>query len=137
MLDYYRDLAEQLAAMPGGHENLRTEFFASVTTAEPVPARDSIITAWKLKNEGLLALLESGNGGAKLAWLGNEKEEELASFPHSLLAAANEFHLTPIGLALLALAMGGVDDKRLKTLLPELHKASKGLLLIAVCRLCG
>jgi hypothetical protein len=54
-----------------------------------------------------------------------------------LQQAARECGITPLGLALLALAMGGVDDSRLKIMLPALYKAAKGLLLIAVCRLCG
>ena len=61
----------------------------------------------------------------------------MPDFPDELQKAARNAPSRLLGLALLALAMGGVDDSRLKKLLPALHKASKGLLLIAVCRLCG
>lgn len=142
MLDYYRDLAEQLAAMPGGHARLREEYFGSITLPEPIPESPypagEIIEGWMLKDEGILALVKTGNGDAPLMWLRHNGDmEAIAVFPGELPAVAQEFSITPLGLALLTLAMGGVDDGRLKILLPELHKASKGLLLIAVCRLCG
>lgn len=137
MLEYYRDLAEQLAAMPGGHVNLRTAYFGTVTRADPVFPSTTIIEGWMLQEGGALALVHNGNGNAALVWLRHEVEESMAVFTPELLQAAREYSLTPLGLALLALAMGGVDDSRLKARLPELHKASKGLLLIAVCRLCG
>lgn len=142
MLEHYRDLAEQLAAMPGGHARLREEYFGSVTL--PGPVSDSIwpsgeiVEGWILQGEGTLALAKAENGEPRLMWLRRNRDVEIiAAFPAELHTAAHEFSITPLGLALLTLAMGSVDDSRLKTLLPELHKASKGLLLIAVCRLCG
>lgn len=140
MLEYYRDLAEQLAAMPGGHTRLREDFFATVTLPGAptilAPLSAKIIEGWQLKGGGSLALIHNG-AGVRLAWLKQDSEEDIADFPGELHAAASEFTITPIGLALLALAMGALDDGRLKKLLPDLHKASKSLLLIAVCRLCG
>lgn len=142
VLDYYRDLAEQLAAMPGGHASLRQDYFAGVTLAEPVasvvPAMGELLESWALVNGGALALSAVPGGDLQLAWLKADSAETLLSYPAALLQAAREFSITPLGLGLLALAMGGADDKgRLKQLLPDVHKASKGLLLIAVCRLCG
>lgn len=141
MLEYYRDLAEQLSAMPGGHANLRKEHFGAVTLPDPIPDQalpsGEIIEGWMLQGEGALALVCAGNDAATLMWLRKDGEEAIAAFSAELREAASEFSITPLGLALLALAMGGVDDSRLKQLLPELHKAGKGLLLIAVCRLCG
>lgn len=142
VLDYYRDLAEQLAAMPGGHANLRMEYFGSVTLPDPIPCHtptsSMVIDGWLLQGEGALALISAENGDAKLAWLRNDDEESIAIFPGELQKAASKLSISPLGLALLALAMGGVDDNgRFKKLLPAAYKASKGLLLIAVCRLCG
>lgn len=141
MLEYYRDLAEQLAAMPGGHASLRREYFATVTLPQPIqglsPSGGAILEAWTLKEEGALALAGAENGEARLIWLRQSGEESIAAFSGELLEAAREHSVAPLGLALLTLAMGGVDDKRLKLLLPDVHKAGKGLLLIAVCRLCG
>jgi hypothetical protein len=141
MLDYYRDLADKLAAMPGDHARLREEYFGSITLPDPSPGYalscGEVIEGWTLNGKGTLALVDAGNGGLPLMWLRKDGEDALAVFSGDLLIAAREFTITPLGLALLALAMGGVDDGRLKILLPDLHKACKGLLLIAVCRLCG
>lgn len=141
MPEYYRDLAEQLAAMPGGHARLREEYFGSVTLPGPIPAEavssGEIVEGWPLKGEGALILARSGNGDAALTWLRKDGEVALAVYSGELWQAAHEFAVAPLGLALLALAMGGVDDSRLRNELPELHKATKSLLLIAVCRLCG
>ena len=142
MPEHYRDLAEQLAAMPGGHASLREEYFASLTLPDPVPGHitsscGKILDGWALQEKGMLALVSAENGDVPLIWLRPDDEEVIAVFPSSLLKAADEFTISPLGLALLALAMGSVADSRLRKLLPDLHKASKGLLLIAVCRLCG
>ena len=143
VLEYYRDLALQLSAMPGGHGSLRGEYFGGVTLSGPFPdilgsPGEEIIEGWPLPVEGVLALTGAKNGEVRLCWLRQGAEEPIARFPRELLQAAREFSLTPLGLALLVLAMGGVNDGgRLKALLPDVDKASKGLLLIAVCRLCG
>ncbi len=142
MPEHYRDLAEQLAAMPGGHASLREEHFASLTLPDPISGHivsptGEILDGWVLKEQGMLALISAKNGDVPLIWLRPDNEEVIALFPNSLLKAADEFTIAPLGLALLALAMGSVDDSRLRKLLPDLHKSSKGLLLIAACRLCG
>lgn len=142
MLEHYRDLAEQLAAMPGGHARLREEYFGSVTLPDPVSRccalpGGTIVEAWALKAGGALALVDTLNGDAQLIWLRDGNEETIAAFPGGFCTAAGEFSVSPLGLALLVLAMGSVDDGHLKKALPELHKACKGLLLIAACRLCG
>lgn len=141
MLEYYRDLAEQLAAMPGGHANLRQEHFNSVTLPDAIPginlSSGEIIEGWMLQEGGALALVGATGGAALLVWQGKDGDETIAEFSAGLREAAGEFSITPLGLALLALAMGGVDDGRLRKRLPDLHKAGKGLLLIAACRLCG
>ncbi|MBZ0105494.1 MAG: hypothetical protein K8H84_07665 [Sulfuricella denitrificans] len=142
MSEHYRDLAEQLAAMPGGHTRLREEYFDTVTLPDPLPCHISsstgeIIGGWMLQGEEILALVSAENGDVPLIWLRQDGEELIATFPPALQKAASDFSILPLGLALLALAMGSEDDSRLRKLLPELHKAGKGLLLVAVCRLCG
>lgn len=133
VLEYFRDLAEQLAAMPGGHASLRQEYFASVTLPHPIqdiaPSSGEILGAWTLKDEGALALVGAENGEARLTWLRRDGEDAIAGFSGELLEAAQEHSIAPLGLALLALAMRGVDDKHLKRLLPDVYKAGKGLLL--------
>lgn len=96
-----------------------------------------IIEGWMLHEDGVLALASGEHNNASLIWLSRDGEEILACFSSELQEAAREYAVTPLGLALLVLAMGGADDSRLKKLLPALHKAGKELLLIAVCRLCG
>lgn len=141
MLDYYRDLAQQLAAMPGGHANLREAYFGSLTLPTQIPGNIpsswEIIECWMLQEGGALALISAINGASLLVWLRKDGEKTIAEFPAELREAARECSITPLGLALLVLAMGGVDDGLLRKLLPDLHKAGKGLLLIAACRLCG
>jgi hypothetical protein len=142
VLEYYRDLAEQLAAMPGGHARLRQEYFATVTLPQPihglVSTSGAILEAWTLKEEGALALVSAESDEARLVWLRRGSEETIAEFTDELLEAVREYSIAPLGLALLALAMGSVKNGgRFKQLLPDVHKAGKGLLLIAVCRLCG
>lgn len=137
MLEYYRDLAQQLVVMPGGHTKLREAYFGGVTAPGGDVSSDKLIECWALAEGGLLALLDNRNNGTTLTWRRNDGEETIALFPEELQQAAREYAITHLGLALLVLAMGGIDDSRLKKLLPKLHKASKGLLLIAVCRLCG
>jgi hypothetical protein len=127
--------------MPGGHANLRKDYFGTVTLTDALPdialSSGEIIEGWTLQGEGTLALVSAVNGAASLVWMKKKGDETIAEFSADLREAAREFSITPIGLALLALAMGGVDDIHLKKCLPEVHKASKGLLLIAACRLCG
>ncbi|MBU0593487.1 MAG: hypothetical protein KKH74_07115 [Gammaproteobacteria bacterium] len=141
MLDYYRDLAEQLAAMPGGHASLREAYFGGLTLPDPIsgnifPSRE-IIEGWMLQDGDAIALVSNEKDDTSLLWLRKGDEEVIADFSGELQEAARECGITLLGLALLALAMGGVDDSRLKIMLPALYKAAKGLLLIAVCRLCG
>jgi hypothetical protein len=125
--EHYRDLAGQLAAMPGGVGNLREAFFGAQTLAEQGGA-------WALAAGGWLVL----DSAERLLWRREGGEEMLLAYPPGLLAAAREFAVPPLGLALLVQAMGSVDDGgRLKRLLPDLSRAAKGLLLIAACRLCG
>jgi hypothetical protein len=131
MIEYYRDLAEQLANMPGGASNLREEFFGSVTRT------DSEKNAWHLKSGGTLALTTT-DGCTSLVWKNGSNQESIAEFPAGLLETALEFRIPAIGLAFLVLVMSGVSDGgKLKKLLPEVDKCAKSLLLIAVCRLCG
>lgn len=148
MIEHYRDLADQLATMPGGAASLRKDYFASVTVADlPADAEErlrfslggdyALAEGWALAEGGVLALAVAGNGAARLVWL-DADAEPVIDFPSGLAAAAAEHGIPPLGLALLVQAMGTVDDGgRLRRLLPQVDKAAKGLLLIASCRLCG
>lgn len=148
MIEHYRDLADQLATMPGGAASLRMDYFASVTVESlPAGAEERLRSAlggdyalaegWALAEGGVLALAVAENGAARLVWL-DAAAEPVLDFPSGLAAAAVEYGIPPLGLALLVQAMGTVDDGgRLRRLLPQVDKAAKGLLLIASCRLCG
>lgn len=127
MLEHYRDLADQLAAMPGGVATLRESFFGAVTLGEEGDG-------WALAAGGWLVL----DGAERLLWRREDGEEVVIAYPPGLLETAREFAVPPLGLALLAQAMGSVDDGgRLRRLLPQVNRAAKELLLIAACRLCG
>lgn len=150
MLEHYRDLADQLATLPGGSTDLRRDYFGAVTLPEaPADAEARIkvalggghvlAEAWVLASGGLLALTESSDGTAQLVWL---KEDggtaAILDYLAGLGETAREYGISPLGLALLVQAMGTADDGgRLRRLLPAVDKAAKGLLLIASCRLCG
>ncbi len=148
MIEHYRDLADQLATMPGGAASLRTDYFATVTVdGLPADAEERLRSSlgggyvlaegWALAGGGVLALAVAGNGAARLVWL-DATAEPVLDFPSGLAVAAAEYGIPPLGLALLVHAMGTVDDGgRLRRLLPQVDKAAKGLLLIASCRLCG
>jgi hypothetical protein len=150
MLEHYRDLADQLATMPGGPADLRGDYFGAVALPDaPADAAAQLkaalgeghvpAEAWALASGGLLALAESGDGNAQLVWLTDGGAAEvILDYPPGLAETAREYGIPPLGLALLVQAMGSADDGgRLRRLLPAVDKAAKGLLLIASCRLCG
>lgn len=133
MIEYYSDLAEQLANMPGGAHRLRQEFFAAATLEN-----GSNDQCWQLASGGAISLKNAPDGHLNLIWQTGEHSEALADYPPGLLEAAQEFTVPLLGLAFLVLVMGGVSDGgKLKKCLPEVNKCAKSLLLIAVCRLCG
>jgi hypothetical protein len=148
MIEHFRDLADQLASLPGGTAKLREDYFAGVTVdGLPDGAERALQAAlgegyilaegWALAGGGVLALAVAHGGEARLAWL-DEKAETVLDYPAGLVDAAREHGVPPLGLAMLVQAMGTVDDgRRLRRLLPQVDKAAKGLLLIASCRLCG
>lgn len=148
MIEHYRDLADQLATMPGGPDNLRADYFGAVTLADVPPGAErlkgalgeeyALAEAWALVSGGLLAVAEGPEGSARLAWLNADGAEPILDYPAGLVETAREYRVPPLGLALLVQAMGTADDDgRLRRLLPAVDKAAKGLLLIASCRLCG
>ena len=149
MLEHYRDLADQLATMPGGPAHLRADYFGAVTLPEApadagawpkaAPGENHVLAeAWALVAGGLLALAETADGAAQLVWLKDGGIDAILDYPPGLTETAREYNVPPLGLALLVQAMGTADDEgRLRRLLPTVDKAAKGLLLIASCRLCG
>lgn len=149
MLEHYRDLADQLATMPGGPANLRSDYFCAITLPDaPADAEARLKSAlgenhilaegWALSAGGLLALAEVPEGTAQLVWVKDDGSDTILDYPHGLAEVAREYNIPPLGLALLVQAMGTADDDGcLRRLLPAVDKAAKGLLLIASCRLCG
>lgn len=149
MLEHYRDLADQLATMPGGPAHLRGDYFAAVTLPEAAADAEAwlkaalgegyvLAEAWALVAGGLLALAEAPDGAAQLVWLKDGGCDAVLDYPPGLAETAREYNIPPLGLALLVQAMGTADDEgRLRRLLPAVDKSAKGLLLIASCRLCG
>lgn len=149
MLEHYRDLADQLATMPGGPAQLRKDYFAAVTLPEAsadaeawlktaLGEKYALADAWALVAGGVLALAEGPEGTAQLVWLKEGGVDVILDYPAGLADTAREYGIPPLGLALLVQAMGTADDGgRLRQLLPAVDKAAKGLLLIASCRLCG
>ena len=70
-----------------------------------------------------------------------ESEALIVRLEAEVLAAIRELAtpaMPPLPLALVAIALGAVDDGRqLKKALPGLDGAARDLMLMTVCRLCG
>lgn len=161
MFEYFRDLVVQLQQVPGGPSALRADYFTKVvkenlTDLAPVQGmlcaalgQEMLVTdAWALNVGGTLCLAVLPEGGAQLALLHQDQRSAtpILDLPDELIMAVriesenvdSEYQISPLVLALLAIVMGGIDDKkRLAQVVPEVDYCAKGLLLIASCRLCG
>lgn len=161
MFEYFRDLVAQLQQVPGGPSALLTDYFAkavkeNLTDLAPVQeglcaalGRDvSVTDAWALNGGGTLCLAVLPESGAQLVLLHEDQRSAtpILDLPDALIKAAriepenpdSDYQVSPLVLALLAIVMGGIDDrKRLVQVVPEVDYCAKGLLLIASCRLCG
>lgn len=161
MLEYFKDLVEQLKQVPGGQSTLLADYFAKAVQAsltDLVPVQAALCSslgqqaraadAWMLKGGGTLCLAKVSEGRAQLVLLHTDKQAvtPIVDIPAALLTAAlaepenpaTGYQVSPLVLTLLAIAMGGIDDrKRLAQVVPEVDYCAKGLLLIASCRLCG
>lgn len=153
MLADWQELVWQLHRLPGGAEAAIPDFFggslagaAGLSPAVPTPAAAPIIEAWPLREGGQLCLTGDEATGLRLSLLTDGDDAPIADLPGELLAAARQdaadpatpVTVSPMVLALLAVAAGHVEDgRRLKRLLPRVDGAAKDLMLMTVCRLCG
>ncbi|MCU0841090.1 MAG: hypothetical protein MUC79_05115 [Thiobacillaceae bacterium] len=142
MLDTFQELVWQLHRLPGGAAAAIPDFFAALL-AGPEETDNQGLPYWTLREGGRLRLTGDDAGGfLRLTHDG----ETIVELPAELLAAARQeagdpsspYTVSPLVLALVAIAAGHVDDHRqLKKALPRVDGAAKDLMLMTVCRLCG
>lgn len=161
MFEYFRDLVAQLQQVPGGPSALLADYFTKAVKenlADLAPVQGMLCAAlgrevlvadaWALNGGGTLCLAVLAEGGAQLVLLHEDQRSAapILDLPDELIKAArvelenlaSAYQVSPLVLALLAIVMGGIDDKkRLAQVVPEVNYCAKGLLLIASCRLCG
>lgn len=161
MFEYFRDLVVQLQQVPGGPSALLADYFtkavkANLTGLAAVQemlcvalGREVLVAdGWALNAGGTLCLAVLPEGGAQLVLLHEDHRTAtlILDLPDELVKAArvesenlaSAYQVSPLVLALLAIVMGGIDDKKhLAQVVPEVNYCAKGLLLIASCRLCG
>ena len=161
MFEYFRDLMAQLQQVPGGPSALLADYFTkavkeNLTNLVPVQGmlcaalgqEVLVADAWALNAGGTLCIAVLPEGGAQLVLLQEDQRSAtpILDLPDDLIKAAriesenlaSDYQVSPLVLALLGIAMGGIDDKkRLARVVPEVDYCAKGLLLIASCRLCG
>ena len=146
VLEDLQELVWQLHRLPGGAEAAIPDFFGPLLAGPPTYAADpGMIEAWPLLEGGQLGLQHAPDG-LRLVHLDAAGVHALAELPAELLAAARQtaddssspFTVSPLVLALMAIAAGRVeDDRRLKRALPRVDGAARDLMLMTVCRLCG
>ncbi len=134
----YAGYADQLARLPGGPSAAVTDFLGP-WLAGPDPRAAAGAACWSLHEGGRLSLRPAPDiPGLVLVHENGAGAVEIARFDGRLMAAAQETAISPLVLALLAIAAGDVDDgRRLKRRLPGLDGAAKDLMLMTLCRLCG
>jgi hypothetical protein len=135
----YAAYLDQLARLPGGTAAAMTDFLAP-WLAGPEQRPGAERSFWPLREGGRLCLQPSA-AALLLTHEADGEQVEIARFGPALLAAATRADapaVSPLVLALLAIAAGDVDDgRRLKRRLPGLDGAAKDLMLMTLCRLCG
>lgn len=135
----YAEYRRQLARLPGGAAAAMTDFF-SVCLAGPERLGEDGLPGWPLEEGGWLRLRRAPEGGAlRLVHEDAGQTTEVARLEEDLLTAARaEPAVSPLVLALVAIAAGDVDDgRRLRQRLPRLDAAARDLMLMTLCRLCG
>ncbi|MGQ9686533.1 MAG: hypothetical protein ACUVT2_09555 [Thiobacillaceae bacterium] len=139
----YTGYLEQLARLPGGPAAAVTDFLAP-WLADAATAADPASNCWQLKQGDRLCLAAlSATSALLLTYVQDTQSVEIARFGRALSEAvkrapAGKPAVSPLVLALLAIAAGDVDDGRLlKRHLPGLDAAAKDLMLMTLCRLCG
>lgn len=139
-LEDLQQLSLQLARLPGGSAAAVPDFFARLLRDEPAPSASALdIEGWSLQAGGVLVLhTDPANAHLVLSHRTAEDAHPIAALPQAVLDVAREDSLSPLVLALLAIAAGQIDDgRRLKARLPGIDGAAKDLMLMTVCRLCG
>jgi hypothetical protein len=147
------DFIRQLERLPGGPDAALPDFFGHLLAGSPtatlpdgiVPPPGGVIECWTLVEIGALCLCRTpGPGGASLVHLSGSAVHEIAGLDGAGLSILEQAAATaggtgsPLLLALVAIAMGQVDDgRRLKKALPRIDGAARDLMLMTVCRLCG
>jgi hypothetical protein len=126
-------LTVQLLAVPGAPDSLIPDYFREARVDAPGGHE---VEAWRLADGGRIAL-ETDPAVLRLdGRLALAVPDEIALAAR--LHAASLGAISPIALALCALAMGLIDgDREVKRALPALYKGAQELFLIAACRLCG
>jgi len=135
----YAEYRRQLARLPGGPASAMTEFFSACLTGPERLGEDGL-PRWPLEEGGWLRLQRAPEGGAvRLVHEDAAQTTEVTRLDADLLTAAQaDPDVSPLLLALLAIAAGDVDDgRRLKRRLPRLDAAARDLMLMTLCRLCG
>lgn len=137
----YAGYHEQLARLPGGPAAAVRDFLAPWLAD---PAAEAASNCWRLREGGQLCLEPLPDASVLLLEYANGTQTvEIARFGPALSETvertpAGKPGVTPLVLALLAIAAGDVDDgRRLKRHLPGLDAAAKDLMLMTLCRLCG
>lgn len=135
-----RELALQILAVPGAPDKLLPDYFSGVQ----ILATDGLaLESWQLASDRRLDLSRAQNGTLRLVLSKSAAPLLNLPLPQGLAAiaaqaAASTPPLSPIVLALVALAMGLAEgDKALAAHETKLVKSAKELMLIAACRLCG
>lgn len=135
----YAEYRAQLARLPGGPAAALRDFLGPcLAGSEPCDSVD--LCTWRLNEGGWLSLRRVPEGGGlRLMHEDAGQATEIARFGEDLLTAAQgDPAVSPLVLALLAIAAGDVDDgRRLKRRLPRLDAAARDLMLMTLCRLCG
>lgn len=135
----YAEYVRQLARLPGGPAAALADFLGP-WLAGPEQEGDQGLPCWPIKTGGRLCLHRQTEGrGLLLLHEDAGQGVEIARYGEDLLeAVAQERAVSPMVLALLAIATGDVDDGlRLKRHLPALDGAARDLMLMTLCRLCG
>lgn len=135
----YAEYREQLARLPGGPAAALRDFLGPCL-AGPEQCDGQGLPGWPLSEGGWLSLQRAPEGGGlRLMHEDAGQATEIARFGEGLMTAAQgDPAVSPLVLALLAIAAGDVDDgRRLKRRLPRLDAAARDLMLMTLCRLCG
>ncbi|MGO9443225.1 MAG: hypothetical protein ACLPXB_00455 [Thiobacillaceae bacterium] len=141
-------LAGQLLAVPGAPDTLLRDYFSGVVSDSQIDAGDDhAVERWRLVDASMLALFDRPHGlELELSRVDLRTAALIVPLPACVLTASSQngdhptgpFHVSPLLLALIALAAGYLDgDRPLRRHAPQLFKRAQQLLLSATCRLCG